>query len=134
MQIFKGVASGKESFREHCATKWFLEAIPQNISASKISRYTVYRRQSGEVQRFQSSCASPMSRAEVTGHVIFPNIKVAPKISAVLFQSLEVLLFFTLFSSSFLSLTSMLYALAIYIMLLKWLSFNTDSQIQHIKQ
>ncbi len=25
---------------------------------------------------FQSSLASPMSRAEVTGHVIFPNIKV----------------------------------------------------------
>ena len=41
MQIFKGVASGKQSFREHCATKWFLEANPRNISASKISRYTV---------------------------------------------------------------------------------------------
>ncbi len=43
MQIFKGVASGKQSFREHCATKWLLEANPRNISASKISRYTVYR-------------------------------------------------------------------------------------------
>ncbi len=42
MQIFKGVASGKQSFREHCATKWLLEANPRNISASKISRYTVY--------------------------------------------------------------------------------------------
>ncbi len=42
MQILKGVASGKQSFREHCATKWFLEANPRNISASKISRYTVY--------------------------------------------------------------------------------------------
>ncbi len=41
MQIFKGVASGKQSFREHCATKWLLEANPRNISASKISRYTV---------------------------------------------------------------------------------------------
>ncbi len=41
MQIFKGVASGKQSFREHCATKWLLEANLQNISASKISRYTV---------------------------------------------------------------------------------------------
>ncbi len=41
MQRFKGVASGKQSFREHCATKWFLEANPRNISASKISRYTV---------------------------------------------------------------------------------------------
>ncbi len=40
MQIFKGVASGKQSFREHCATKWLLEANPRNISASKISRYT----------------------------------------------------------------------------------------------
>ena len=37
----QGVASGKQSFREHCATKWLLEANPQNISASKISRYTV---------------------------------------------------------------------------------------------
>ena len=37
----QGVASGKQSFREHCATKWFLEANPRNISASKISRYTV---------------------------------------------------------------------------------------------
>ena len=43
MQIFKGVASGKQSFRKHCATKWFLEANPRNISASKISRYTVYK-------------------------------------------------------------------------------------------
>ncbi len=42
VQIFKGVASGKQSFREHCATKWLLEANPRNISASKISRYTVY--------------------------------------------------------------------------------------------
>ena len=41
MQRFKGVASGKQLFREHCATKWFLEANPRNISASKISRYTV---------------------------------------------------------------------------------------------
>ena len=41
MQRFKGVASGKQSFREHCATKWLLEANPRNISASKISRYTV---------------------------------------------------------------------------------------------
>ena len=41
MQIFKGVASGKQSFREHCAKKWLLEANPRNISASKISRYTV---------------------------------------------------------------------------------------------
>ena len=41
MQVFKGVASGKQSFREHCATKWLLEANPRNISASKISRYTV---------------------------------------------------------------------------------------------
>ncbi len=43
MQRFKGVASGKQSFHEHCATKWLLEANPQNISAPKISRYTVYR-------------------------------------------------------------------------------------------
>ncbi len=43
MQRFKGVASGKQLFREHCATKWFLEANPRNISASKISRYTVDR-------------------------------------------------------------------------------------------
>ncbi len=43
MQSFKGVASGKQSFREHCATKWFLEANPRNISASKISRYTVFK-------------------------------------------------------------------------------------------
>ena len=35
------MASGKQSFREHCATKWFLEANPRNISASKISHYTV---------------------------------------------------------------------------------------------
>ncbi len=42
MQIFKGVVSGKQSFHEHCATKWLLEANPRNISASKISRYTVY--------------------------------------------------------------------------------------------
>ncbi len=42
MQRFKGVASGKQSFREHCATKWLLEANPRNISASKISRYTVF--------------------------------------------------------------------------------------------
>ena len=35
------MASGKQSFREHCATKWLLEANPRNISASKISRYTV---------------------------------------------------------------------------------------------
>ena len=35
------MASGKRSFREHCATKWLLEANPRNISASKISRYTV---------------------------------------------------------------------------------------------
>ncbi len=35
-------ASGKQSFREHCATKWLLEANPRIISASKISRYTVY--------------------------------------------------------------------------------------------
>ncbi len=41
MQIFKGVASGKQSFHEHCATKWLLEANPRNISALKISRYTV---------------------------------------------------------------------------------------------
>ncbi len=41
MQIFKGVAFGKQSFREHCATKQLLEANPRNISASKISRYTV---------------------------------------------------------------------------------------------
>ncbi len=41
MQIFKGVASGKQSFREHSATKWLLEANPRNISASKILRYTV---------------------------------------------------------------------------------------------
>ncbi len=39
MQRFKGVASGKQSFREHCATKWLLEANPRNISASKISLY-----------------------------------------------------------------------------------------------
>ncbi len=38
---FKGVASGKQSFREHCATKMLLEANPRNISASKISHYTV---------------------------------------------------------------------------------------------
>ncbi len=42
MQRFIGVASGKQSFREHCATKMLLEANPRNISASKISRYTVY--------------------------------------------------------------------------------------------
>ncbi len=41
MQIFRGVASGKQSFRKHCVTKWLLEANPRNISASKISRYTV---------------------------------------------------------------------------------------------
>ena len=45
MQRFKGVASGKQSFREHCATKWFLEANPRNISASKISRYMVSKKQ-----------------------------------------------------------------------------------------
>ena len=39
MQRFKGVASGKQSFGEHCATKWLLEANPR--SALKISRYTV---------------------------------------------------------------------------------------------
>ena len=32
----KGVASGKQLTHEH-----YLEAIPQNISASKILRYTV---------------------------------------------------------------------------------------------
>ena len=42
MQRFKGVASGKQSFREHCATKMLLEANPRNISASKISRYIRY--------------------------------------------------------------------------------------------
>ncbi len=47
MQIFKGVASGKQSFREHCATKWLLEANPRNISASKISRYTVHTHLAG---------------------------------------------------------------------------------------
>ncbi len=36
------MASGKQSFREHSATKILLEANPRNISASKISRYTVY--------------------------------------------------------------------------------------------
>ncbi len=41
MQIFKGVASGKQSFREHRTTKWLLEANPRNTSALKISRYTV---------------------------------------------------------------------------------------------
>ncbi len=35
MQRFKGVASGKQSFREHCVTKWLLEANPRSISASK---------------------------------------------------------------------------------------------------
>ncbi len=37
------MASGKQSFREHCATKILLEANPRNISASKISRYTVVK-------------------------------------------------------------------------------------------
>ncbi len=41
MQRFKGVTSGKQSFREHCATNWLLEVNPRNISASKISHYTV---------------------------------------------------------------------------------------------
>ena len=36
------MASGKQSFREHSATKILLEANPRNISASKISRYTVF--------------------------------------------------------------------------------------------
>ncbi len=38
------MASGKQSFREHCATNILLETTPRNISASKISRYTVYLR------------------------------------------------------------------------------------------
>ncbi len=50
MQRFKGVASGKQLFREHCATKWFLEANPRNITALKISRYTVYDRFNNQIK------------------------------------------------------------------------------------
>ena len=54
MQIFKGVAFGKQSFREHCATKWLLEANPRNICASKISRYTVFKAGGGRNFSIQS--------------------------------------------------------------------------------
>ena len=50
------------------------------------------------------------------------------------FPEPEVLLFFTLFSSSSLSLTGMLHALARYHALNGCHLINTDSQIQHIKQ
>ena len=61
MQRFKGVASGKQLFREHCATKWFLEANPRNISASKISRYTVYEESKNDVCTYSRDRLSKVS-------------------------------------------------------------------------
>ncbi len=70
MQRFKGVGSGKQSFREHCATKWLLEANPRNISASKISRY-IRQCNSTHAQIEMSALGTVECRIDdITGNVI----------------------------------------------------------------